>query len=102
MDSIAEIKTMRLLAMYDRLINGRVLRKLELAQEFGVTQRSIQRDLETLRVFFADELMGRELIYDNRERGYRLSTAEGKSMSDSEILAVCKILLESSPCPGMR
>ena len=93
MDSIAEIKTMRLLAMYDRLINGRVLRKLELAQEFGVTQRSIQRDLETLRVFFADELMGRELIYDNRERGYRLSTAEGKSMSDSEILAVCKILL---------
>lgn len=90
----AEAKSMRLLAMYGHLMDGKTLRKKDLAAEFGVTQRSIQRDLETLRVFFADEMMGREIIYDSRERGYRLSHAVPKGLSNSEILAVCKILLE--------
>lgn len=91
----AEAKSIRLLAMYGRLLDGKILRKKELADEFGVTQRSVQRDLETLRVFFAEEMLGREIIYDARERGYRLSHAAPKGLTNSEILAVCKILLES-------
>lgn len=95
MDTRAEAKSMRLLAMYGRLMDGKVIRKKDLAAEFGVTQRSVQRDLESLRVFFADEMLGREVVYDSREKGYRLSRAVPKGLSDSEILAVCKILLES-------
>lgn len=91
----AEAKSMRLLAMYARLMDGKILQKRELAQAFGVTERSVQRDLEALRVFLADEMMGRELVYDNRERGYRLAQAVPKGLTNSEILAVCKILLES-------
>lgn len=94
-NSWAEAKSMRLLAMYGRLLDGRIIKKKDLAVEFGVTERSIQRDLEALRVFFADEMMGREIIYDSRKRGYRLAQAAPKGLSNSEILAVCKILLES-------
>ena len=86
---------MRLLTMYGRLMDGRILRKTELAQEFGITNRSVQRDLETLRLFFAEEMLGREIVYDSRQKGYTLSSASQKGLTNSEILAVCKILLES-------
>ena len=95
MDSSSELKSMRLLTMYGRLLDGKIIRKKDLAAEFGITQRSVQRDMETLRVFFAEEMMGREILYDTKQRGYRLSHAVPKGLSNSEILAVCKILLES-------
>lgn len=94
-NSWAEAKSMRLLTIYGRLMDGKILKKKELAAEFGITQRSVQRDLESLRVFFAEEMMGREILYDSRERGYRLTHAVPKGLTNSEILAVCKILLES-------
>lgn len=94
-NSWAEAKSMRLLTMYGRLMDGRIIKKKDLAAEFGITQRSVQRDLESLRVFFAEEMMGREILYDSRERGYRLAHAVPKGLTNSEILAVCKILLES-------
>lgn len=94
-NSWAEAKSMRLLTIYGRLMDGKILKKKDLAAEFGITQRSVQRDLESLRVFFAEEMMGREIIYDSRERGYRLTHAVPKGLTNSEILAVCKILLES-------
>lgn len=94
-NSWAEAKSMRLLTIYGRLMDGKILKKKDLAAEFGITQRSVQRDLESLRVFFAEEMMGREILYDSRERGYRLTHAVPKGLANSEILAVCKILLES-------
>lgn len=94
-NSLAEAKSMRLLTIYGRLMDGRIIKKKDLSAEFGITQRSVQRDLESLRVFFAEEMMGREIVYDSRERGYRLTHAVPKGLSNSEILAVCKILLES-------
>lgn len=93
--SWSEDKPQRLLTMYGRLLDGKIIRKKDLAEEFGITQRSVQRDLESLRVFFAEEMKGREILYDSHERGYRLSHAVPKGLSNSEILAVCKILLES-------
>ena len=95
MDAYSEAKSMRLLTMYSRLLDGKILRKRELADEFGIAARSVQRDLESLRIFFAEEMMGREILYDPRERGYRLSHACARGLTNSEILAVCKILLES-------
>jgi len=63
MDSSSELKSMRLLTMYGRLLDGKIIRKKDLAAEFGITQRSVQRDMETLRIFFAEEMMGREILY---------------------------------------
>ena len=47
----AEQKTFRLMTLQSRLLHGEVLRKRALAQEFGVSERSIQRDLKTAGLF---------------------------------------------------
>ena len=89
------VKSARLLEIYSRLSEGAVLKKSELAQDFHVTQRSIQRDIEDLRCFFAERHLEQDVIYDTKLRDYRLIQATPKGLSNSEILAVCKILLES-------
>ena len=88
-------KAERLLMIYSRLVNGDTLSKQELAQHFHVTTRSIQRDMESLRCFFAEEGLQQDIIYDRAARGYRLESPSRALLNNSEILAVCKILLES-------
>ena len=71
------------------------MNKVSLAHEYGVTERSIQRDMESLRCFLAEQGLAQDIIYDRYLRGYRLTNAVPRGLSNSEILAVCKILLES-------
>lgn len=89
----------RVLVIYTRLMNGEVINKAEEAKRFGVALRSIQRDIDSLRCFFADRAakgeLEKELVYDSKLNGYYLKTKDDQSLTNSEILAVCKILLES-------
>ena len=94
MDTIA-VKSERLLQIYSRLVNGETLEKKELAQHFRVTERSIQRDIEALRCFFVEQGLLQDVVYDKRVRGYRMENPALRTLENSEILAVCKILLES-------
>lgn len=95
MEFISEAKSARLLSIYARFLSGQVLRKGNLAQEYGVTERSIQRDMESLRCFLIEQGLAQDVIYDRKLRGYRLTNSIPKGLTNSEILAVCKILLES-------
>lgn len=92
-------KSNRILYLYTRLLNGQLLRKDRLAEQFGVAEKSIQRDLETVREFLDRERMengcGAQLIYDFQEKGYRLDRDERLNLSNEETLAVSKILLSS-------
>ena len=92
-------KNNRILDLYDRLMNGETISKQEYADRYGVNEKSVQRDLRDIRNFFAmklaEEGYGQVLIYDRKEQGYRLETQGTKILSNSEILAVCKILLDS-------
>ena len=70
--------------------------KAEEAARFGVNERSIQRDLDDIRAYYAEEPeLNRELKYDRAKKGYLLVQDSRQSLTNSEILAVCKILLES-------
>lgn len=89
------VKSERLLQIYSQLVSGDILPKKELAQHFHITERSIQRDMESLRCFFAEQGLQQDIVYDKRERGYRLEQPLLTLLNNSEILAVCKILLES-------
>ena len=95
MENIAAFKSDRLLQMYSRLVNGEILNKQKLAQQFGVTQRSIQRDIESLRCFITEQGLSQEIFYDRSAKGYVLKDQKQRTLTNSEILAVCKILLES-------
>lgn len=95
MESLPENKAVRLLEIYTHLIKGDVLSKTELAMQYHISRRSIQRDMEALRTFIANQNLGQDVVYDYKHRGYRLIQTNPKWLSNSEILAVCKILLES-------
>lgn len=88
-------KQHRLLSLQQELLAGRVINKKEYAARFGVTEKSIQRDLDDLKAFFAEGRDGREVVYNPQMKGYRLTRQEPTSLTNSEVLAVCKILLES-------
>ena len=89
-------KVERIINLYNRLVEGEVLIKADEAARFEVNERSIQRDLEDIRAYLAnDSESNRELIYDRTQKGYVLVQNQKKSLTNSEILTVCKILLES-------
>ena len=88
-------KNTRILEMHTLLTRGECLRKRELAQKFGVTEKSIQRDIENLRDFYLRSGEHRVLTYDVKEKAYVLRADQVLSLTNSEVLAVVKILLES-------
>ena len=89
-------KVERIINLYNRLNDGEILVKADEASRFGVNERSIQRDLDDIRAYFANDVeSNRELVYDRSKKGYVLVQNQKKSLTNSEILTVCKILLES-------
>ena len=92
-------KNYRILNMYQRLCSGKCLNKQEEAKQFGVDERSIQRDIDDIRAFLMEQTDNsgdsRQVVYDRSRKGYVLTGAEQALMSNDEILAVSKILLES-------
>ena len=95
-----EDKVSRVLSLYSQLMEGRIIKKSVAAQKYGVNERSIQRDIEDIRAFcrncvaLGDSMPG-DLIYDYIEKGYRLERRQAPKLSNSEVLALCKILLDS-------
>ncbi|MCM1022638.1 MAG: WYL domain-containing protein [Prevotella sp.] len=89
----------RMLHMYTRLLNGEIINKKDEADRFGKSSRSIQSDIEDIRSFLADLTadgeIEKELVYDAKLNGYCLKTSDKRTLTNSEILAVCKILLGS-------
>ena len=93
-------KNSRTLSIYIRLCAGKLINKAEEANRFGVDERSIQRDIDDIRAFLEDQKTersteSREIIYDRVHKGFTMTGADGSAMTNSEILAVSKILLES-------
>lgn len=92
-------KVERVLGIYTKLMNGFIVNKSEEAVNYGVNERTIQRDIDDIRNHFeADgERIGviNSVIYDRSNNGYRLEQIYKMKFSNSEVLALCKILLDS-------
>lgn len=93
-------KTERILGLYSELIDGRIVNKSMETQGYGVDKRSIQRDMCDIRNFLEQRtrcsFYSDRLVYDKRQNGYYLEREnKQKLFKSSEILAICKILLES-------
>ena len=95
MEQLSEAKSARMLAMYSSLVSGWTINKSELARKYGVSERSIQRDIAALRCFITEQQLPQEIVYDRKADGFRLVFSKPRGLSNDEILAVCKILLES-------
>ncbi len=89
----------RVLGIYTRLVNGDLVKKEEEAARYKVDERSILRDISDIRDFLEENVdntgyMG-TVVYDGEGKGYRMEQSCKQKLSNSEILALCKILLDS-------
>lgn len=91
-----EKKTERILQLYRMLYEGKAITKSDLAARFDVNEKTIQRDIEDIRAFLDNKSGGKEtLLYDRSSNRYRIVLNDDSHLTNSEILTVCKILLES-------
>ena len=91
-------KGFRLLNMYERLNKGELLDKKGLAERFGVTLKTIQRDIDDLRAYIAETHFHEQDIgikYDKVKNGYYLVRMDREWLTNQEVLVLCKVLLES-------
>lgn len=92
-------KTYRILKLYDKLIRGDLINKSEMAQQLGVDKKSIQRDVRDINEYLSErrvtEGIENEVVYGRTLRGYHFEHKEGMQLSNAEVLAVAKILLDS-------
>ena len=94
MDESRNNKIQRVLGIYAKLARGQLINKSQEAALYGVNDRSIQRDLDDIREFteINDNVT---VVYDYSKKGYRLEQLPRDHLSKGEILAICKILLDS-------
>lgn len=92
-------KIERILGIYTKLLNGMTVNKTEEANRYGVNERSIQRDIDDIRSFLDTDMertgVVNTITYNRSERGFRMETVNENKLTNSEILAISKILLES-------
>jgi len=99
METLNKNKIERVLSIYTKLMNGYLINKAEEANNYGVNERSIQRDIDDIRKFL--ELEGvnsgyiNTVIYNRINKGYQLEQVYKSKLTNSEVLAICKILLDS-------
>lgn len=94
-----EDKIQRVLGLYTKLINGAVISKATEATNYNVNERSIQRDIDDIRNYLDQQGVEKGIMnsveYDRQVKGYRLKQIYKLKFTNSEILAICKILLDS-------
>lgn len=92
-------KHSRVLELYNRLLSGEILNKNQMALEYGVNPRSIQRDIDDIREFFSNRMISgselTEIRYDRSAKGYKLVNLKTTTLTNAELFAVTKILFES-------
>lgn len=89
-------KNNRMLEVFFRALRGEPVSVKSLAKEYGVSTKSISRDISSIQKFLSDhrELMqNAELSYSHKERAYIMSSDE--FLKNKELFALVKVILGS-------
>jgi predicted DNA-binding transcriptional regulator YafY len=87
-------KVLRVINIYERLNKGEFLTKKGLANQYSVDEKTIQRDFKDIRTYLANE-SETYLEYNRRKKAYILVRDGHEWLTNKEVMAMCKILLES-------
>lgn len=90
-------KTFRVLSISDRLLDGSELSIEKLAREFGVSVRTVRRDINAIREYIAesDNATQNAVAYNESKNTYFLIKPEREWVTAEEAIDVTEILLES-------
>lgn len=87
------------LFIYNQLKEGKVVVKDDIVDKFKINERTFYRYIKDIKKFVEDELegelIGEKVIYDRQKCGYILKGKYEKNLNEKEVLAVCKVILES-------
>lgn len=66
-----------MLSIYNKLVGGEIVNKVFEANRFGVSEKSIQRDIDEIRTYLSQSIVDGygivgEVVYDQAKKGYRL------------------------------
>ena len=89
-------KTDRILEIFMRSLRGEAVKIQELANEYGVSSKSISRDISEIQNFLSEhrELMNNaELNYSYKQKAYVFTNDE--FLKNNELFALVKILIGS-------
>ncbi|QBO35995.1 WYL domain-containing protein [Periweissella cryptocerci] len=86
--------TMRPVAIFMRLLNGDTLNKQNLADEYAVNLRTIQRDISNLNALFANEISGYAIEYNSNLNGYELVSTQ-HNLTSREVFLLLKMIVEN-------
>ena len=96
-------KSTQLLKIYSKLVKGYIVNKREEADNFNVDERTIQRDIASIKDYMCSDMASNgiinSIVYDKEACGYKMESSYKGTLSNSETLAVCKILLDSRAFP---
>lgn len=99
MENYKRDKIDRVLSIYTKFLNGNLVNKEKEALECRVDERSIQRDIDNIRDYLETDIDQTgsygTIVYDRAKKGYQMEQSPNLKLSNSEILALCKILLDS-------
>lgn len=91
-------KAEALLYIYNRLLEGKIVRKNDMLDRFNIKERTFYRYIKDIKKFVEKpdgELIGEEIVADRAKGGYIFKGKHEKSLNEKEVLAISKVLLES-------
>lgn len=89
-------KVERIIKLYSYLLEGKVINKKEEANRFEVNQRTIQRDIDDIRMYFANDMnVNWQVVYERSKNGYILVRDKDETLNSQEILMLCKVFMQS-------
>ncbi|WP_300260065.1 WYL domain-containing protein [Clostridium sp.] len=96
MEELRYAKVNRILTIFEKLKDREGINAQKVAQEFGVNEKTIKRDINDIRLYIADRNYNNlSIVYKRSEKAYFLTGSEDLTSDKKDILAICKILLES-------
>lgn len=88
-------KVERILALFLQLYSGGSVNKSSFSLEYGISERSFDRDIEDIRNFLADNFSSKEIVFDKTSNLYFMTKTARKELSEVEFAAILVVLLGS-------
>lgn len=95
MKELKDPKVNRVLTIFEKLKDGEGINTKKSAEEFCVNEKTIQRDINDIRAYIANNNKNLSIVYKRSKKAYFLVEDENLGLHKKDILAICKILLES-------
>lgn len=95
---ILSTKGIRLLSMFQELLNGQPIDKQQWMSKLEMNERTFERDIETIRKFldnYLEPYQRKLLEYDYKSKKYKLDRPLELKFQGKQALSLVKILLES-------